>query len=216
MNIKDKTMSSKGRARYISEIKNRNPPLITSDEILEQRLISLDRIYNDLPQYNQEILKYFPISIVALFESYFKCAFKELIDFGSPFSDNSLIILKESKGFDGDVIKSLNEHIHSLGELITVFISISNLKNILKTIGILIYGKKQGFEKEIENELIKIYNNNEQELRFEYSDLVKHIEEIFKLRHIFCHEAATLLPIELEKTLECQAFQSEILNICVF
>lgn len=196
-------MNLKKRSSYVSEIKNRNPPLITSSEILKQRLNSLENTYSNLNKYDKETLRYFPIAIVGLFEAYFKHAFQELIDFGSPFSDNSLKILKKSQGFDDDVIKSLNERVRSLGELVSFFIKVSSLEKILETIGTLVYNEEKNFKKEIEKELVKIHKDEGNEQEFELKHLFSDVEETFRLRHIFCHEAAISFTIEMEKIKKC-------------
>jgi hypothetical protein len=195
-------MSNKNKVSYLPQIKSRNPALITSEEILTARFQILDKIINNINSFDNEVIKYLPISIVSTFEAYFRYAFKELIDRGSPFSDNSLLILQDFKGAIADVILPLNERVHSLGELISFsFISVSSLKDIFKFLGLLLYREKQEKEKEIKKQLLAIKNN--EVLPFNEKKLFKYVEKTFNNRNIFCHEAALSMEINPTEITYC-------------
>jgi hypothetical protein len=59
------------------------------------RLLALEVGLQNLGKSSDEIVKYFPIGIVAVFEAYFRSAIAELIDYGPPFSENAARFEKE-------------------------------------------------------------------------------------------------------------------------
>src|SRR5262245_54846509 len=61
------------------------------------RLLTLEVELQKASELSPEMLKYFPIALVATFESYFKSAVSELIAAGPPFSENAAKFEQEKR-----------------------------------------------------------------------------------------------------------------------
>ncbi|HEY0657184.1 MAG TPA: hypothetical protein VGD05_01860, partial [Pyrinomonadaceae bacterium] len=151
---------------------------------------------NYLKQDN-EIHRYIPIGTIACVENYFRAVIKELIDFGSPFSDNASK-LREIK-FDFSVVRAIEGREVTVGDFLSHLLPMKSFEDINSTVGTLT-------GKDFLNEL-KVYffakeNFDETESRFyqlseltdemnkEIAEIYNDVRETFKLRNIFCHEAA--------------------------
>ena len=153
--------------------------------------------------YNQELLKYIPIATVACFEAFFRSVYKELIDFGNPFSENA-IKFNQSKNvkFDFEIINAIQSKTVTVGEFISHILPCNNFADIntnLSTIANIDFTEQikkfKGLSdnsNEISNKFIE---NSEQ--------ILKDIKKTFELRHIFCHEFATNLIIDKDEILRC-------------
>lgn len=165
-------------------------------------------------EYNSELLKYIPIATIACFEAFFRSAYKELIDFGLPFSDN-VINFNQAKNvkFDFDIVNAIQTKTFSIGEFISHILPCNNYKDINSNLSTLI-GKDftneiKSFEKESifeeVKETSKAFKENSNQI---FADL----NRIFELRHIFCHEFATNFDISKEEILRCFSNAKIFLN----
>ena len=65
------------------------------------RLVWLENAYENRDKDNKELLKYFPIAIVACLETFFRLTIKKVVDSGEPYLSNSQKIMqKNNVGFD--------------------------------------------------------------------------------------------------------------------
>lgn len=136
------------------------------------------------PDFKYELLRYFPIGAIASIEGYFRLLIKDIIDFGEPYLSN-VEKIKDIKFTARNVVAIYGKKI-TLGELISHFISLNNLENINKYLSILLeldfLKELSKFRFEIEGEKIALGKKA--------SDLFEEIKEVFRLRHIHCHEIA--------------------------
>jgi hypothetical protein len=87
---------------------------------------------------DKELLKYIPIATVACFEAFFRSIYKELIDFGKPFSEN-VIEFNQSKNvkFDFDIINAIQTKTITVGEFISHLLPCNNFEDINTNLSIL-------------------------------------------------------------------------------
>jgi len=154
-------------------------------------------------QYNSELLKYIPIATVACFEAFFRSTYKELIDFGLPFSNN-VIKFNQAKNvkFDFDIVNAIQTKTFTIGEFISHILPCNSFKDINSNMSTLIgkdfsneiklFSKESIFEKVMETS--QVFKENSSQI---FADL----HRIFELRHIFCHEFATNIDISQEEIL---------------
>lgn len=106
----------------ITEIRSRSE--FNSRLDYSSRLNDIEYAFNESLNYNgdfdKELVKYIPIATVACFEAFFRSAYKELIDFGKPFSDNA-IKFNQSKNvkFDFEIINAIQTKTVTVGEFIS-------------------------------------------------------------------------------------------------
>lgn len=171
------------------------------------RLNDIENAFNESlnynGDYNQELLKYIPIATVACFEAFFRSVYKELIDFGNPFSENA-IKFNQSKNvkFDFEIINAIQSKTVTVGEFISHILPCNNFADIntnLSTIANI------DFTEQIKK--FKGLNDNSNEISNKFIEnseqILKDIKKTFELRHIFCHEFATNLIIDKDEILRC-------------
>ena len=144
---------------------------------------------------NSLLLEYVPIKIVSCFESYFRGIYKEIID--NPTYRTRLKDIKTLKdvSYDFDVLSAFEDNVITLGDYLSHLIPCSKLEDINATLSDLL---NIHFLERIKDELPC------------HSKLLQSIKEIFKLRHIYCHEAPKVNRIDYEKSMTL------IHDACVF
>jgi hypothetical protein len=173
------------------------------------RLNDIENAFNESlnynGDYNHELLKYIPIATVACFEAFFRSVYKELIDFGNPFSENA-IKFNQSKNvkFDFEIINAIQYKTVTVGEFISHILPCNNFADIntnLSTIA------NVDFTEQIKKfKRVRIFDDsNEISNKFieDSEQIIKDIKKTFELRHIFCHEFATNLIIDKDEILRC-------------
>lgn len=118
---------------------------------------------------NSVLYPYVPIRIVALLESYFQHNYALIIDKNTKCRENCKDLLKESIKIDLDVITSIENGQMSFGEYTSLLLPCNSFIDIINNCKIL------SKDIDIDNPLL---NDN----------IVKEMNNIFKYRHMFCHE----------------------------
>ena len=171
----------------ILEIRGRRKSDLPSGELF-LRLLQVEHAYKERNPENKELLRYFPIAIVACMETYFRLAIKNLIDSGEPYLTNSQAIMpKANVGFD--VLKALHGQSITIGEVIRYSIPISSLAHLESHLS-----KLMGVEFLKEVSLIhsrwsvEVLKQPKQPILLEAANTFGYVAKTFELRHIFCHE----------------------------
>ena len=139
-----------------------------------------------------DIVRYFPIAMVAIMEAYFRSAIKELIDFGPPFSENAAGFDK-SKDLPPDfgTVLAIQGKTITVGDLVAHLLPFKSLEDIDRNMSTIIgqsfleklKGTQDRWAIEVEGSTPKPIVDNPSEV---YQD----VKETFRLRHIYCHEIA--------------------------
>lgn len=191
----------------ITAIKSRtefNSRLDFSTKLLDIETAFKENLYYN-GEFDSELIKYIPIATVACFEAFFRSVYKELVDFGKPFSDNA-INFNQSKNikFDFDIIHAIQAKTVTVGEFVSHILPCNNFEDINSNMSTL---TKLDFLQEIKKfkkESIFEQENQEAENFINNSNqIIADIKRVFELRHIFCHEFATNLRIDKDEILRC-------------
>lgn len=140
-----------------------------------------------------ELLRYIPIALVAAIESYFRMVFRDLIDFGTPY-DQNVRKLPDIK-LDFLTILDLRREKISPGEFIAHMLSVNNLEGINSHMSAL-----------MGSDFLESLNNTEVEfpshkIKFKViPGVYQGLNDMFSLRHIYCHEMALKSKITFETT----------------
>jgi uncharacterized protein YecT (DUF1311 family) len=184
--------------KEIIDIRNRRQWGNRHDE-LRNRLNSLERAFKKKDTLDSEFLRYFPISLVACIESYFRHAIQEFIDHGEPYFENCSELLKNNDNFNFEVIKALQGNKISVGEFISHLVPINNLSNIDATMSTLI---KDNYLKRVET-VCNDWDRRQKGITIPIienpAEVYKSVAKIFELRHIFCHEFASSITVLSEE-----------------
>lgn len=151
-----------------------------SFEIISE-LHEIKRIYKNID--NPKLLEYIPIKIVSCFEAFFRWVYKDLMD--NPQNRKRFKDIKSLKNinFDFDVLAAFQDNEISLGDYLSYLIPCSKLEDINDTISIL-----------LNIDFIKEIKKNDSS-----ASLLNSINEIFRLRHAFCHEIPLVDKLDVNK-----------------
>jgi hypothetical protein len=145
--------------------------------------------------YRDEYLKYMPIGFVAAMEAYFRLAYRDLIDFGPPFSEN-LKSFSEIK-FQIETVLAMTSKTISIGEFIAHLLPFKSLANINENMSHLI---GEDFLSRLKKTKITVLRGAKPVTMDNYhSEIPSAISKIFQMRHVFCHEFATDKKLNLQE-----------------
>lgn len=171
---------------------------------LFSRLSALESAFEQRRGTSEEMLKYFPVALVACMEGYFRLTIEQLIDKGQPFLDNGSTLISNTK-FNFRVLKALNKQEISIGELISHHISLNNLEQINSNITAVV-NVKQDFLSSLrivssrwEHEIL---GKEKMPILQDPDQVYKGVSRTFELRHVICHELASEFvfdPVEIEE-----------------
>lgn len=215
----EEILSKKERAKYSER-----------EHILYERKFAIDGVVEHCKKFvdihglqsnshlkrDNEIHRYIPISTISFAESYFRTVVKELIDFGTPYSENAANFnrTKDIK-FDFAVVQAIQGKLVTVGDFVSHLLPMNNLEDINSTLGVLTgkdflrdlrpYFFKDG---DFDNErgyvtFMPSINNLTSSQKNEIAEIYEDVKETFRLRNIFCHEAAEPEIIDVHKIYKC-------------
>lgn len=121
---------------------------------------------------NPLLIEYIPVKIVACFEQFFRAEYQEILEKPKVKKNLKNIDLFKDTKFDFEVIGAFEENTISLSEYLSLLIPCSKLADINNAISKLLGIKYlEEFGKKEDGKVI-----------------LESISEIFRLRHIYCHE----------------------------
>ena len=191
----------------ITAIKSRSE--FNSRHDYSSRLNDIEYAFQENLNYNgdfdKELLKYIPIATVACFEAFFRSVYKELIDFGKPFSDNVVKFNQaQNVKFDFDIVNAIQAKTVTVGEFVSHILPCNNFEDINKNLSLLCSIDFTDQIKKFKRESIFEHVNDNSKQFTDYGDqIIADIKRTFELRHIFCHEFATNLLIDKDEIFRC-------------
>lgn len=158
---------------------------------------------------DSELLKYFPIGLVACLEGLCKGVVKTLINHGSPYFENAEKL--KSVKLDFNILTALQHKEITVGELYSHLLSFSNLGHIESHIGCLLNGNSKFLV-----ELEKVTNGwktfgtdkTPEPIIKDPEQVLKDIRWLFEMRHIYAHEMALSKDVEPDVTIIERCFKS--------
>ena len=150
-----------------------------------------------------ELLKYFPIALVACAESYFRLATKELIDFGEPYLSNSQELIRGEK-FDFTVLKALHGQDVTIGDIIAHHVRLNSIGDVIGLMSSLMdLHYRERVSRVCDRWKTEVQGQPSQPIIPNADDTFRYAERAFELRHIFCHEIASAIDIEPDEVKKC-------------
>ncbi len=150
---------------------------------------------------SEEVFRYVPIALVACFEGFFRSSYAEIIDYGTPYRDN-ITKFNQTKNtkLDFNIINAIKDEKISVGEFISYVLPCNNFSDIDKNMSTLLacsFSKSiKGFSS---NSICEDINEINKEFNANPDKIIKAIQRIFELRHIFCHEFATEVHVDKDE-----------------
>lgn len=178
---------------YVEEIKSRKRFKDLGAEIFA-RMKDLESAFKVLP--NNELLRYFPVALIAVLESSCRMLIAELIDYGEPYISRSKDIMEKQK-IDFEIMKHLYGKKITIGEFIAHSVSINRLESIDKIFSTLLNKKVlEELPAHINRWKVEVEKKDPQPIIQNSIESYKCIKEIFEIRHILAHESATNMELE--------------------
>ena len=193
------------RQRVIKEILEANTRRYfdnSSAELLV-RIKYLEYSYRRLDPKNKELLRYFPIALVACIQSYFQMAIKEIIDLGEPYLTNSKQLMPK-KRLDFDIVKSLHGRTITIGDIIAHYLPVSKLDHILSPMSqLLSINFKESVSRVYDRWDVEVRKKPRVAIISDIEESCRYVDRTFQLRHIFCHEVASKFEIVKDEIDNC-------------
>lgn len=171
------------RLQELADIRARQPELRSF--AVERQLWKIHHLTTLLTPSQSEAWKYVAIGAVTCLENTFRWAIQHLVDFGTPFSVNATKLTDHK--FDIREILAIQGKSHTAGELIAHLVSINNLNDIVALMSAL-FG--EDFLCLLKSSRILPFQDTPTIYLEKPEVAIPAVEEIFRLRHIFCHEIA--------------------------
>jgi len=162
------------------------------------RLLSLERAFTNRGNLETELLKYFPVALVACLEGYFRLAIKELVDAGPPYLNRSRDLVANAK-IDFEIFNALHGKRITIGEFIAHSVSLSELSLVNRAMSILL-------DKSMLTELRtvadranhEVMGNPKTPILSDPDHVYAAVSNTFEMRHVICHEMATNFEVVAE------------------
>lgn len=193
---------SRNIVEEIMEIRSRQPNahLLSEPSV---RLIILGKVYKNRQNIDEELWRYFPISIITCLEAFFRLAIKQLIDAGEPYLTNSQYLLGKRR-IDFDILKALHGQTITIGDIAAHLISINNLNQISEIMNELL---RHSFLKEVSQTYdrcsVEIFKEPKKAIISDSNLTFRLVARTFELRHIFCHEFANKYELDRSEIEQC-------------
>ena len=167
------------------------------------RLSAIRHSYKHLDPAIHELLRYYPIALVACLESWFRLAIRELVDSGEPYLDNARQLLRR-EGFDYDILAGLHGQTITIGEVISHHPPISSLEHIIAIMKT-ITGEdfRSGISEVHDRWKVELEKHPKVPIVTDIDETFRNVDRTFELRHIFCHETATAIEVGRDEIDRC-------------
>ncbi len=170
---------------------------------LPLRLFALEQAFKNHGTSDAELVKYFPVALIACLEGYFRMAIKDLIDTGEPYLSNAEKPASSVK-LDFSLLRAVYGKTVTVGEIVSHGVPLSSLKHIQAVFSSLL-------ESDFLNGLRTVSDRWAHEVKGEPvtpilknpDDVFADVAKTFKLRHIICHEIASAYEINLQEIEKC-------------
>lgn len=146
---------------------------------------------------SSELMKYIPIGCVACIEAYFRLVYRDLIDYGAPFSENCCRLADIKLNIHSAI--AIGKKI-SVGELIAHFIDANSPEDINTNMSLIL---GQDFFATLKTKGVGPDNSISLVSRGEETWFFENLTKLFELRNIFCHEVASSLKIDFTTGTNC-------------
>ena len=175
---------------------------------LFRRVLDLQISYERRPKDNPELLRHYPVALVACMEAFFRLAIKQLIDADQRYLRNAANLASRVK-LDFDLVKALHGKEISLGDLLAHAASINNLTDIAAHMSALLdTAYLDAVAKTFDRWAVEVEKKKKEPIIDNPDKVYRSVARTFELRHIFCHEFATAYKLEAGEIETC--FESSI------
>lgn len=178
-----------GKRDYVSEIHDRRLRVGTPNHVILMfdRMTTLLRELEKSEHVSDELMRYFPVAMVAFIETYARSIVQELVDGGGAYADR--IDRLENVKLEMAIMKAIHGRRITLGELIAHVLPMNNLDDIKRAIGTLLGCDLIDLVKAARDRWrIRVEDEKTASTIDEFGPIVRGVEWTFRLRHMYAHE----------------------------
>lgn len=176
---------------------------------LSLRLRALERAFAKYDRDDEELVRYFPVAIIACVEGYFRMAIRDLVDAGEPFLSNAEKVGPSLK-IEFELLRAVHGKSVTVGELISHGVQLSRLEHIDSTLSALLgKGLLASLGTVTDRWEHEVMGKPSAPIVAEPDAVFADVARTFELRHIICHEIASAYTITGPEVERC--FQSCVL-----
>lgn len=180
--------------KSIQDIIDKRQRMSAPDRDASWRMSSLLQTFNNPLKHRDELVRYFPIAVVATIDGYFRARLASLIDSGEPFLSNA-IVAYPNVTLDTQLAVAIAAKKVSLGELLTNSFNISSFESLIQIVS-RVTGSRD-FLKQLEEIKPSHLDTKERDRVIRDPKTTwGQLGRVFELRHILCHELAADLEID--------------------
>lgn len=170
---------------------------------LSSRLLALEHAFKKHDKSENELIRYFPVALIACVESYFRIAIKDLIDAGEPFLSNAEKPSSSIK-LDFSVLRAVHGKAITVGELVAHGVQLSRFEHIEAVLSKLIgCGFLEALRKTTDRWAHEVMGKPAVPILTRPDEVFADVARTFELRHIICHEIASAYEIKSEEVERC-------------
>jgi uncharacterized protein YecT (DUF1311 family) len=174
---------------YVAEIQDRRMRVGTPNNIalMFARQGTLLGELDKADDLSDELIRYFPIAMVACLETYTRAMVQELVDAGPPFSER--IDAFENVRLEMSTMTAIHGRRITLGELIAHVLPVNSLEDIKRSIGTLLGADLIEVVKNARDRWkISVEREADEPIVQDIGAIIRGVEWTFRLRHMYAHE----------------------------
>jgi hypothetical protein len=179
--------------KSIRDIVDKRQRLSAPDNAVSWRMSSLVQAFGAPEKHRGELLRYFPIAVVATIDGYFRSRLAKLIDSGEPFLSNA-VNAYPNVTLDTALAGAIAAKTVSLGELLMHPITISGFDTLIQVVT-KISGVADFLEELVKIKPTRLDAKEDDRVIRDPNATWAHLGRVFALRHILCHELAADLEL---------------------
>lgn len=170
---------------------------------LPLRLFALEHAFKKHDKSENELIRYFPVALIACVEGYFRMAIKDLIDAGEPYLSNAEKPASSVK-LDFSVLRAVHGKTITVGELVAHGVQLSRLEHLEAVLSNLLgAGFLQALRTTTDRWAHEVKGEPATPVLANPDEVFADVARTFELRHIICHEIASAYEIESEEVARC-------------
>lgn len=170
---------------------------------LPMRLFALENAFKRHDKTERELVRYFPVALIACVEGYFRMAIKDLVDSGEPYLTNAEKPASSLK-LDFSLLRAVHGKAVTVGELVAHGVQLSRLEHIEAVFSSLLgKGFLQALRTTTDRWAHEVKGEPATPILAKPDCVFADVARTFELRHIICHEIASAYEIESNEVAQC-------------
>ncbi len=170
---------------------------------LPRRLFALEQSFKAHGKNEIELIRYFPVALIACVEGYFRMVIKDLIDAGEPYLTNAEKPAASVK-LDFSLLRAVHGKTITVGELVAHSVQLSRLEHIETVLsGLLAKGFLDSLRTITDRWAHEVMGKPAAPILSDPDKVFADVAKTFALRHIICHEIASAYEITSSDVARC-------------